>query len=78
VARERTKESLDGFFRPLSDTQRAQISTVTMDMWEPYHQSVREFVPQADDKIVLDRFHLMKYMGEAVNIRNCVKWVNLS
>ena len=49
-----------------------------MDMWEPYHQSVREFVPQADDKIVLDRFHLMKYMGEAVNIRNCVKWVTLS
>jgi transposase len=67
VARERTKESLDGFFRPLSATQRAQISTVTMDMWEPYHQSVREFVPHADDKIVLDRFHLMKYMSEAVD-----------
>lgn len=70
VGQDRCKESLDGFFQALSEEQRARIETIAMDMWEPYRQSVREHVPAADEKMVLDRFHLMKHLSEAVdNVR---------
>jgi transposase len=67
VAEERRQESLDGYFKLLSEEQRAQIEAVAMDMWEPYVQSVREHVPQADDRIVFDRFHIMKQVTKAVD-----------
>jgi len=67
VAPERTKASLDSFFQSLTPDQRNSIQSVAMDMWEPYRQSVLEYVPDAPKKIVLDRFHLMKYMTEAVD-----------
>ena len=38
-----------------------------MDMWEPYIASVREHVPEADGKIVFDKFHVAKHLGEAVD-----------
>jgi transposase len=38
-----------------------------MDMWEPYINSVEANFCDAHDKIVFDRFHIMKHMGEAVD-----------
>jgi transposase len=38
-----------------------------MDMWEPYANSVRAHLVDADDKIVFDRFHVMGYLGKAVD-----------
>ena len=38
-----------------------------MDMWDPYVASVREHVPGADRKIVFDKFHIAKHLGEAVD-----------
>ena len=34
-----------------------------MDMWEPYINSVGGTLRRADDRIVFDRFHIMKHMG---------------
>ena len=34
------------------------ISAVTMDWWDTYISSIREHVPEADGKIVFDKFHL--------------------
>jgi transposase len=65
IEEERTKASLDGFFTSLTNEQRSSIQTVAMDMWEPYRQSVIEHLPPAEEKIVLDRFHLMKHMTDA-------------
>ena len=36
-----------------------------MDMWEPFIQSIQQAVPEAD--IVHDKFHVSKYLGEAVD-----------
>ena len=47
--------------------QLAGIEAVAMDMWEPYANSVRAHLEDADDKIVFDRFHIMKYMVGAVD-----------
>jgi transposase len=38
-----------------------------MDMWEPYIQATRARVPEAAEKIVFDRFHIMGPIGKAVD-----------
>jgi transposase len=38
-----------------------------MDMWEPYIQATLAKVPDAAEKIVFDRFHIMGYVGKAVD-----------
>lgn len=68
VADDRKRESLEGFWAMgLTDTQRAQIEAVAMDMWEPYVQATRAQVPDADAKIVFDRFHCAKHLNEGVD-----------
>lgn len=67
VADDRKKTSLRGFFETLTDAQLAGIEAVAMDMWEPYIQATKEAVPLAGEKIVFDRFHIMKQMTEAVD-----------
>jgi transposase len=67
IADGRRKSSLDGYYRSLSLGQRAGIQAVAMDMWEPYLLSTREYVPDADSKIVFDRYHVMSHMGGAVD-----------
>jgi transposase len=47
--------------------ERATLQTVAMDMWAPYAEVVRAQVPEADTKIVFDRFHIMQHMNEAVD-----------
>jgi transposase len=67
VAEDRTQASLNGFWETLSDEQLASIQAVAMDMWDPYIASVRENLPGADSKIVFDKFHIAKHLGEAVD-----------
>jgi transposase len=67
VAEDRTQASLDGFWETLTEEQVASIEAVAMDMWDPYITSVREHVAGADGKIVFDKFHIAKHLGEAVD-----------
>jgi transposase len=64
---ERKQTSLDVYFTALTPAQRGQIQAVAMDMWGRYVQSVRSHVPQAEQKIVLDVFHIMQHMNGAVD-----------
>ena len=67
IADERKQESLAGYYRSLSPQQLAGIEAVAMDMWEPYLLATRAWVPEAASKIVFDRFHVMGYLGKAVD-----------
>jgi len=67
VAEGRKKESLDGYLTSLTEEERAGIQAIAMDMWEPFFRSVHEHVPGAKEKVVFDRFHIMKHMLDAVN-----------
>ena len=40
---------------------------VARDMWEPYSNATLDHVPDAAGKIVFDRFHVMGYVGNAVD-----------
>ena len=67
VAEDRKQSSLDGFWETLTAEQISGIRAVAMDMWDPYIDSVREHLPEADRKIVFDKFHVAKHLGDAVD-----------
>jgi transposase len=67
VADDRQAVSLTPFFEGLSDAQRTGIAAVAMDMWEPYRKTLRAYVPEADQKIVFDKFHIMQNVNTAVD-----------
>ncbi len=67
IAEDRRQESLDGYYAGLTTEQLDGIEAVAMDMWEPYIQATRERVPEAAEKIVFDRFHVMSHVGKAVD-----------
>ena len=67
VADDRKSESLDSFWQGLNQEQRAKIRSVNMDMWPAFIKSARKYVPDADNKIAFDKFHVAKYLNEAVD-----------
>jgi len=68
VADDRKRESLEAFWAlGLTAAQRAQVEAIAMDMWEPYVQATRAQVPDAETKIVFDRFHCAKHLNEGVD-----------
>jgi transposase len=67
VGEDRKLESLNRYYDGLSKKQRRSIEAVAMDMWEPYIRSTLSRVPDAAEKIVFDRFHVMGHVGKAVD-----------
>lgn len=49
----------------LTDSQRDSVKAVAMDMWPAFMSATETCIPQAD--IVHDRFHVSKYLGDAVD-----------
>ena len=67
VADDRGEAALRGFYAGLSEEQLASIRAVAMDMWPPYINATRHYVPDAESKIAFDRFHVARHLNEAVN-----------
>jgi len=67
VAEDREQRSLDGFWPTITAEQQASIEAVALDMWDPYVASVRGHLPKAEEKMVFDKFHIAKHLGEAVD-----------
>lgn len=68
VADDRKAESLVPYFQSLTEKERDGIEAIAMDMWEPYRKTVRAQVPDADEKIVFDKFHVLKHVSDAVDM----------
>jgi len=67
VSDERTRKSLESFYAGFTDKQLKGIQSVAMDMWPAYINATKAFVPGAEDKIAFDKFHIAKYLGDAVD-----------
>jgi transposase len=67
VGRGREKATLDAFWPTLSESQLHGIEAVAVDMWDGYVHSIQQHVPEAEGKIVHDKFHIAQYLGEAVD-----------
>jgi transposase len=68
VGEDRGLQSLDGYYTGLTKTQLDGIEAVAMDMWPPYISATLARVPNASEKIVFDRFHVMTFISEAVDL----------
>ncbi len=55
-------------FERFSEEELSQVKAVAIDMWEPYIAAIKTHLPDGEDKIVFDRFHIMNHMGLAVDL----------
>ena len=65
VVAERTTQAAGQLWQTLTPEQKQTVEAVAVDMWEPFIKTIEEQVPGAD--IVHDKFHVSKYLGEAVD-----------
>ena len=65
VVEERTVAASDQLWETLNPEQKQAVEAVAVDMWEPFIQTIAKQVPNAD--IVHDKFHVSKYLNEAVD-----------
>ena len=67
VGSDRKKQGLKDWYDSLSEEQREAIESVSMDMWPAFINATLESIPGAEEKIAFDKFHVAKYLGEAVD-----------
>ena len=67
VGDDRKKATLKAWYEQLADEQQETIESVSMDMWPAYINATLESLKGAEDKIAFDKFHVAKYLGEAVD-----------
>jgi len=73
VGQGKGRETIDQFFNEaLSDYQKAQIQTACCDMSQAYIGAINEHCPHA--KLVLDRFHIVKALNDAVDEVRKQQW----
>jgi len=65
VGRERTEESLRGFFAALGTARAKLLRFVASDMWKPYLTVIAELASQAVH--VLDRYHIVAKVNKAID-----------
>jgi len=66
VAEDRTKVAYKELLsKSLNEKQKEQVKRISMDMWDAFISVSKEVFPGA--KIVHDRFHLIKYLNDAVD-----------
>jgi len=65
VGKDRTRETVRAFFREIGKRRSGRIQAISMDMWTPYLDVVREQAPQAT--VCFDRFHVVRHLNEAVD-----------
>jgi transposase len=67
IGDDRKKQTLSVFYAALGEPGCAALESIAMDMWGPYIASTREHVPDADSRIVFDKFHIAQHLGRAVD-----------
>jgi len=65
VVEDRTAEAAEQLWQSLTPAQKEAVEAVAVDLWEPFIHTIEQEVPEAD--IVHDKFHVSKYLGEAVD-----------
>jgi transposase len=75
VSEHHNKESLAGYYRGLSQADKEKIQAVAMDMCLAYEQATLEHLPEGQEKIVFDRFHVMQNLNKALDrVRQSENW----
>jgi len=68
VADDHYDGSLDEFYEQVGPEGVSQLEVVCMDMWRAYIGATRRHVPDADQKIAFDKYHVACQYGKAVDL----------
>jgi transposase len=63
----RGKETLEQYWASVSEEQKGELEYVVLDMWEAYITATTEALPDGDERIVFDHFHVVKHLNDAVD-----------
>ena len=63
--KDRSKESLDEFYKWLGPENSANTGIAVMDMWKAFRKSTLEHAPNV--AILYDKFHIIRHLGEALD-----------
>jgi transposase len=72
VGRGKARATIDQFFRHLSDYQKARVQWACCDMSEAFIGAIQQHCPNA--RLVLDRFHVVKALNDAVDEIRKEQW----
>lgn len=67
VTDDHKQESLERYYCQFTPEELVEVKGIAMDMWDPYIAATKAHVPGADDKIVFDKFHVVRTVTEAVD-----------
>ena len=67
VCDNREQSSLESYYRRFTKEELASVEAIAMDMWDPFIAATKAFIPQANRKIVFDRYHIMRLIVKAVD-----------
>ena len=67
VGEDRKKTTLAAYWSQLPAAHLAEVREVVMDMWEPYIRATLDAVPDAESKIVIDRYHVAHLLTDGVD-----------
>lgn len=65
IVENRQQQYLFEYFMSYSIQSRRAVRTVTMDMYSPYIQVIRDCFPNAE--IIIDRFHIVQHLNRVLN-----------
>ena len=65
IVENRQQSYLSDYFMRYSLKARLQVKTVTMDMYSPYIQVVKDCFPNAE--MIIDRFHIVQLLNRSLN-----------
>jgi transposase len=66
--KDRSTESMDAFYEWLGPRKSSKIKLGVMDMWKPFSLSLRKESHAPGAVILFDKFHVMKHLGEALDL----------
>lgn len=64
---DRKAETLKNWFKTQEKSDFTGISSISMDMWDPFINAVKEHFCNAESLIAFDRFHVAQHFGKAVD-----------
>jgi len=60
-------ETLEHWLKTQKIVDLGEIESISMDMWDAYIKAFKAVIPEAEQKIAIDRFHVSKHFNEALD-----------
>ena len=67
VLGDRKAETLETWLKTQEIADLSSLDSISMDMWDPYIKAVKATIPEAEQLIAFDRFHVSKHINEALD-----------